>query len=111
MYVRLLNNLADVDHFRGGAEAMTSGPLSSITRSGSEVRSCGERGVASLLPCPHKQQDLDSEYRGQSSLEMVKERPKEKDRLEIRSQSEEVEMPNEITSPSRRTFHLAPSRS
>jgi hypothetical protein len=55
-------------------------------------------------------------FRDQSSLEIAKGipkgKPEENNRLVVsRSQSEEVEMPNEITNPSRRTFQLAPSRS
>jgi hypothetical protein len=47
-----------------------------------------------------------SKFDGESSLEIAKGEPGENNRLMSRSQSEEDEMPDEITSSSRRTSSL-----
>lgn len=111
MYIIQLNGHTEDGHFGGGAEVMTSGSVVEVNQPfGSMVMWIGKS--RKLVAMPPQTARRRSEFRDQSSLEIAKGEPEENDRLAVsRSQSEEVEMPNEITSPSRRTFRLAPSRS
>lgn len=110
MYISQLNGHTEDSHFRGGADVMTSTPLRPNQPFGSTVMWRGRS--RKLVAMPPQTARHRSEFRGRSSLEIAKGGPEENNRLAVsRSQSEEVEIPNEITSPSRRTFQLAPSRS
>ena len=81
--------------FGDGPETMISSPLGTINHS--KVRSWG-------VPLPPQRSRYSSKIDGQSSLETAKGGPEENNRLMSRSQSEEDEMLNEITSSSRRTL-------